>query len=124
MVQDKYLQIIHVTSDGECESCSVPKLARSPCSTVNIKPLPLRVQTIHADWFFGQRSDTETMSQSFLRVGHVVIRYGSMGCHTVIPEGDGTVVPFDADLEVGAMTEVLMQMSVADMGRRLQSDLH
>jgi hypothetical protein len=27
-------------------------------------------------------------------------------------------------LEVGAMTEVLMQMSVADMGRRLQSDLH
>ena len=47
------------------------------------------------------------MAQALLRVVHVVVRDGGVGGDAVVPEGDGALLPAEADLEVLALGDVL-----------------
>lgn len=48
------------------------------------------------------------MSQSLIRVVHIVVTYSSVAGHPVVPEGHSLIVPLDTDLQVSSHRDVLL----------------
>ena len=54
-----------------------------------------------------KRRQAYAMAQSFIRIMHVVIADGGVARHSVVPDTHGTIVPFDAHLQVSRHRDML-----------------
>lgn len=55
-----------------------------------------------------KRRQADAMSKPFIGIMHVVIADGRVACHSVVPDTHGTVIPFDADLQISRDGDVLL----------------
>ena len=54
-----------------------------------------------------KRRQANAMSKPFVRIMHVVIADSRVARHSVVPDTHGTIIPFDADLQIGRNRDML-----------------
>lgn len=76
----------------------------------NSKPsgtAPTRTLALYTHGLLSKRRQANTMSKPFIRIMHVVVADGSVARHSVVPNTNSAVVPFDTDLQIGGDGDVL-----------------
>lgn len=73
--------------------------------------LPNSLQTIHPSRSLSQSRDAKSMSKSFAWVRDIIVRDRRMGSDSIIPKGHRLVIPFEADLQILAIRDVLLSLA-------------
>ena len=81
---------------------------------------------VDTHWLLCQRCQADTMPKPFIGVVHVIVADSGMTCHSVVPDTHGTIIPFDADLQIsrdGYVLRVELLVSVCHPGSDFRSYL-
>lgn len=54
-----------------------------------------------------KRRQADAMSEAFIRIMHIVIADRCVACHSVVPDTHGSIIPFDAHLQVSRNRNML-----------------